>query len=145
MHTARVLTQVAEELHSQRRKDKEEEHEEETQIPHLQRDNGKRGGLARGEKVPGKINPWGRKSTWPKQEFIPGWYKNWGHEKNLQKSIMVPTPKAHPTQRLSNHSSTKEACICFISSEMNERSKRFKGPILEQFLDHYFYPGLWII
>lgn len=57
MHTAHVLTQVAEELHSQRRKDKEEEHEEETQIPHLQRDNRKRGGLARGEKVPGKNKP----------------------------------------------------------------------------------------
>lgn len=57
MHTARVLTQVAEELHSQRRKDKEEEHEEETQIPHLQRDNRKQGGLARGEKVSRKNKP----------------------------------------------------------------------------------------
>lgn len=37
-----VLTQVPKQLHSQRCKDKEEKHEEETQIPHLQRDNKKR-------------------------------------------------------------------------------------------------------
>lgn len=34
-----VLTQVTKQLHSQRCKDKEEKHEEKTQIPHLQRDN----------------------------------------------------------------------------------------------------------
>lgn len=39
MRTACVLTQVTKELHSQRCKDKEEKHEEKTQIPHLQRDN----------------------------------------------------------------------------------------------------------
>lgn len=38
-HTACVLTQVTKQLHSQRCKDKEEKHEEKTQIPHLQRDN----------------------------------------------------------------------------------------------------------
>lgn len=56
MHTACVLTQVTKELHSQRCKDKEEKHEEKTQIPHLQRDNRKREGLVRGEKSQGKIN-----------------------------------------------------------------------------------------
>lgn len=47
-----VLTQVPKQLHSQRCKDKEEKHEEETQIPHLQRDNRKREreGLVRGAK-----------------------------------------------------------------------------------------------
>lgn len=37
--TACVLTQITKQLHSQRCKDKEEKHEEKTQIPHLQRDN----------------------------------------------------------------------------------------------------------
>ncbi len=50
MHSAYVLTQVTKQLHSQRCEDKEEEHEEETQISHLQRDNRKREGLVRGEK-----------------------------------------------------------------------------------------------
>lgn len=37
MQTARVLTQVAKELHSQCCEDEEEQHEEEAQVPHLQR------------------------------------------------------------------------------------------------------------
>lgn len=49
MHGACVLTQVTKQLHSQRCKDKEEEHEEKTQIPHLQRGNRKREGLEEGE------------------------------------------------------------------------------------------------
>lgn len=50
MRGACALTQVTKQLYSQRCKDKEEEHEEKTQIPHLQRNNRKREGLARGEK-----------------------------------------------------------------------------------------------
>lgn len=41
MHTACVLTQVAKEFHSQRCEDEEEQHEEEAQVPHLQRDTRK--------------------------------------------------------------------------------------------------------
>lgn len=40
-----VLTQVTKQLHSQCCIDKEEKHEEETQIPHLQRDNRMQEGL----------------------------------------------------------------------------------------------------
>jgi len=36
------LTQVAEQLHTQRCENKEEKHEEESQIPHLQRDSRER-------------------------------------------------------------------------------------------------------
>lgn len=43
-HAACFLTQVTKQLHSQRCKDKEEKHEEKTEIPHLQRDNRMREG-----------------------------------------------------------------------------------------------------
>lgn len=44
-HAACFLTQVTKQLHSQRCKDKEEKHEEKTEIPHLQRDNGEQEGF----------------------------------------------------------------------------------------------------
>lgn len=49
-----MLTQVTKQLHSQCCIDKEEKHEEKTQIAHLQGDNRKRGGLVRGEKSQAK-------------------------------------------------------------------------------------------